>query len=232
MIKLFTEEEFNSAKSTDRLQLKCKRCGKTFFLEKKMIKFILNHNNSKNTGDFCSKECSKLYKKEHLKECLKVNCKHCGKEFEIKKCAYNKSKTKHFFCSKSCAAYYNNAHKKYGFTRSKLELYLESKLNELYPQIEILYNDRKTINSELDIFIPKYKLAFELNGIVHYEPIYGKDTFEYIQNRDKNKFQLCQEKNISLCVIDTSSLKYFKEQRAEKYLNIITEIINQRYITD
>lgn len=227
MVKLFTEEEFNNAKPSDRLPLKCKQCGKTFFLEKKMIKYIVNHN-GKGTGDFCSKKCLSLSRRMRIK----VKCKQCGKEIEITNRIYEKSKSKNFFCSKSCAAYYNNAHKKYGFTRSKLEIYIESKLNELYPQMEILYNDRKTINSELDIFIPEYKLAFELNGIVHYEPIYGKGTFEHIQNRDRNKFQLCQEKNISLCVIDTSSLKYFKEQRAEKYLNIITEIINQHCVTD
>ena len=227
MIKLFTEEDFNNAKSNDKLPLQCKGCGKTFYVPKKTIKFVESHQN-KGTCEFCSQHCVNQERKKRIK----VKCYQCGKEFEIKNHQYSHSRTKHFFCSKSCAAFYNNTHKNYGFTRSKLEIYLESKLNELYPQLEILYNDRKAIKSELDIFIPKYKLAFELNGIVHYEPIYGKDTFEYVQNRDKNKFQLCQENNISLCVIDTSSLKYFKEQNAIKYLNIITEIINSRLVTD
>ncbi len=228
MIKLFNDEEYSNAKSTDTLPLRCIECGKTFYIQKKLIKYALK-NPTKMSCEYCSIQCAKLKIK---KERIKTHCKHCGKEIDVKKSAFKKSKSKNFFCSKSCAAYYNNSHKNYGFTRSKLELYIESKLNELYPKIEILYNDRKTINSELDIYIPKYKLAFELNGIIHYEPIYGKDTFEYIQNRDKNKFQLCQKNDISLCVIDTSSLKYFKEQRAEKYLNIITEIINQHLLTD
>lgn len=227
MIKLFTEEDFNNAKSNDKLPLQCKECGKTFYVSKKTIKFVESHPN-KGTCEFCSQHCVNQGRKKQIK----VKCHQCGKEFEIKQSLYSRSHTKHFFCSKTCAGQYNNTHKNYGFTRSKLEIYLESKLNELYPQMEILYNDRKAIKSELDIFIPKYNLAFELNGIVHYEPIYGKDTFEYIQNRDKNKFQLCQENNISLCVIDTSSLKYFKEQNAIKYLNIITEIINSRLVTD
>jgi hypothetical protein len=87
----------------------------------------------------------------------------------------------------------------------------------LYPNLEIKYNSKEEIHSELDIYIPKYKLAFELNGIFHYEPIFGGQKLEQTQNNDKNKFQLCQENKISLCVIDTSSLKYFKEQNAEKY---------------
>lgn len=227
MIQLFTEEEFEQAKSTDLLPLKCEHCGKDFYVVKKMINYSIKHP-EKEFCRFCSRACVQF---SHKKTII-THCEHCGKEIEVKNYLYKKSKSKHFFCSKSCAAHYNNTHKNYGFIRSKLEIYLESKLNKLYPQIEILYNDRKAINSELDIFLPKYNLAFELNGIVHYEPIYGKDTLEYIQNRDKNKFQLCQENNISLCIIDTSSLKHFKEQRAEKYLNIITEIINQRIITD
>ena len=96
-----------------------------------------------------------------------------------------------------------------------------------YDNSIVYVKSKEEINSELDIFIPKYKLAFELNGIFHYEPIFGSRKLEQTQNNDKNKFQLCQENKISLCVIDTSSLKYFKEQNAEKYLDIIKNIINE-----
>lgn len=71
------------------------------------------------------------------------------------------------------------------------------------------------------------KLAFELNGIFHYEPIFGNEKLNKIQKNDNNKFFKCQEKNISLCIIDTSSQKYFKEQTSKKFLDIITNIINQ-----
>lgn len=91
----------------------------------------------------------------------------------------------------------------------------------------IKYGCYQKLFFELDIFIPKLKLAFELNGIFHYEPIFGNEKLKMTQKNDKNKFQLCQENNISLCIIDTSALKYFKEQNAEKYLNIVTNVINE-----
>ena len=98
----------------------------------------------------------------------------------------------------------------------------------MYPNLEILYNNKEIINSELDIYIPSLKLAFELNGIVHYEPIYGEEKLNKIKSNDNNKFQLCIEQKISLCVIDTSSLNYFKEQNAKKFLDIIVETINDK----
>lgn len=72
------------------------------------------------------------------------------------------------------------------------------------------------------------KLAFELNGIFHYEPIFGESKLNKIQQNDINKFQKCQENRISLCIIDTSSQKYVKEQTSIKFLNIIKEIIDNK----
>jgi hypothetical protein len=105
---------------------------------------------------------------------------------------------------------------------------LEQQLPILYPDMEFHFNRKDTINSELDIYIPTLSLAFELNGIFHYEPIYGPDKLSQIQNNDHRKFQACLEKGIELCITDTSSLSYFKEQSAKKYLDIITNIINMK----
>jgi hypothetical protein len=88
---------------------------------------------------------------------------------------------------------------------------LQEKLTILFPSLDIHYNRKDAINSELDIYIPSLKLAIELNGIFHYEPIYDQDKLDQIQNNDHRKFQACAENGISLCIIDTSSLKYFKE---------------------
>jgi len=90
-----------------------------------------------------------------------------------------------------------------------------------------LFNDKTTINSELDIYFPDLKLAFELNGIFHYEPIFSQNKLDQIQNNDNRKFQACIEQGIELCIIDSSSLKYFKESNCKKYLDIIVNIISK-----
>jgi hypothetical protein len=71
-------------------------------------------------------------------------------------------------------------------------------------------------------------LAFELNGIFHYEPIYGESKWSQIQNNDNRKFQACIENKIELCIIDVSSHVYYKKQSAMKFLSIITNIIDNK----
>lgn len=219
MIEKFTEEEYQNAKSIDLLPCECEQCGKEFFVIKKQITFERKHK--KGNYRFCSTRC---YNEFNGSSKL-VICEHCDKPFVKRKAEIDK--TKHHFCSQSCAAYFANKHRTYGFTRSKLELYLEKVLQEKYPKLIFKFNDRETIGSELDIYIPQLKLAFELNGIVHYEPIYGVDKLNNIQKKDANKFQECQKHNISLCIIDTSFQKYFKERNSQRFLNIISEIIDE-----
>jgi hypothetical protein len=158
--------------------------------------------------------------------CVSAECTWCGEKFQ--RATSQVSRVKHLFCSKSCAAKYNNTHKTKGNRRSKLEKWIEDKLKEKYPKIEILCNDKLTIGSELDFYIPSLRLAFEMNGIFHYEPIFGKDKLESIRKNDNNKFQLCLQNSIELCIIDTSALKYWKEDKAKKYLDIMVKIIDER----
>jgi len=109
-------------------------------------------------------------------------------------------------------------------------VYLEDTLIELYPNLEMDFNKTDAIESELDVFIPSMKLGIELNGIFHYEPIYGKEKLTQIKNNDSRKFQACIERQIELCIIDTSQQKYFKEETSKKYLDIITEIIDSKLL--
>lgn len=153
-------------------------------------------------------------------------CKNCGKQVKKQPSRIKKN----VFCNQSCSASYNNSHKKYGTRVSKLERWLQTQLLFEYPEIEFVFNDKQIINSELDIYLPSLKLAFELNGIFHYEPIFGADKLSKIQNNDGRKFQACLERGIELCIIDTSRLKYFKIQQAEPYLKIIKRIIKRKMV--
>jgi len=75
---------------------------------------------------------------------------------------------------------------------------------------------------------PTLELAFELNGIFHYEPIFGQDKLSQIQNNDGRRFQVCLERGIELCIVDVSVLKYFKPANAQRYLDIVSGIIGQK----
>jgi hypothetical protein len=211
--------EYNT--KSGRVKMKCEQCDTIFLRRKSIINQCIKRGE---VNTFCSLKCSS----EALKRRIITNCKSCNKQVEKTGAEFKKSKTGNFFCSKSCAAKYNNTHKKHGTRRSKLETWLEKRLTSLYQGLEIHFNRKDAINSELDIYIPALKLAFELNGIFHYEPIFGSSKLASIQNNDDRKFQACIERDIELCTIDVSQLNYFKETKAQKYLNIISGIINMK----
>jgi hypothetical protein len=202
-------------------EITCSICQKPFMVENRCIKDNLKRGRQ---PPVCSITCRDQQNKVDTHNC---NCAHCHKPVRVTPCEHRKSKSGRSFCDSSCAAFYNNTHKTAGTRRSKLEKWLEIKLTSIY-HFDIAFNRKDAINSELDIYIPSLKLAFELNGIFHYEPIYGSDKLARIQNNDSRKFQACIERGIELCIIDTSRLKYFKEQNAEPYFRIISDIITTK----
>ena len=219
-----TQQEFDNAQSLQKIEVICTNCNKIYFKLKKKI--LSNFKTFNLYPKFCSNKCKRMSIK-HI-HVIETACTNCDKYFDIRKSQYQKSIN--HFCSRSCAATFNNKNKTYGTKRSKLEVYLENKLQELYPNLEFIFNGKEVINSELDIYIPSLKLAFELNGIFHYEPIFGTNKLNQIQSNDLNKFQKCQEKGISLCIIDTSSQKRFTEQSSQKFLDIIIQLISQNIL--
>jgi hypothetical protein len=226
MKPLYTEEEFNNSKSMDLLPLECYTCGNTFYKYKKKITFVYKHNIGENR--FCSHKCHNDFRVKTNN--IILNCTNCNKEFSKIISVVNKSNTGNHFYSKSCSASYNNKHKTTGNRRSKLEIYLEQQLALLYPNLTIIYNDKFIIGSELDIYIPSLNLAFELNGIFHYEPIFGIDKLGQIQNNDISKSKACIDNKIDLCIIDTSNQTYVKESTSKKYLDIIIKILDGRLL--
>lgn len=205
------------------IKFKCDGCDAVYLKGK--VYWYHNVINKQSTVSFCTKKCEIKYR--FIKRgSINSKCKQCSKNIIVRK-REQQLRTNHF-CTKSCAATYNNTHKQTGTRRSKLEKWIEEQLLKMYPNLQFKFNKKDDINSELDIFIPSLNLAFELNGIFHYEPIFGKTILEKMENNDQRKIQACLEKNIELCIIDTSGQTYFKLQTSQKYLDIITNIINSK----
>ena len=224
MHPLYTTIQFESARSRDKLSLQCEQCHKPFELTKHRIQQKIRESKKhRGAGSYCSPSCAY----EGLTTTIQCACGNCGTPLFRTPLAL-KTKTGHVFCSSSCSATYTNTHKTTGIRRSKLEIWLETQLSKLYPTLEIHYCRKDAINGELDIYIPSLKLAFELNGVFHYEPIYGTEKLAATQTNDGRKHQACTEMGIELCIIDTSRQKYFKESTAKPYLNIIKQIIDAK----
>lgn len=197
----------------NNVTLNCSNCSK----EIKKIKSEFENNKN----GFCDRKCYMDYKRK-IGQTI-VTCNDCGKEFS-KKIRDAKLANGINFCGKICA----NKNLKHNKGVSKVEIYIQSKLLEIYPYLDFDFNMRNTIGSQLDIFIFSLKLAFELNGPLHYEPIYGQEKLDYIQNNDNRKFQACLENGIEFVTINISQIKYVKPDRIDPYLQMIVEIINSK----
>jgi hypothetical protein len=206
-----------------QVELLCEGCCVTFFRDKNHVYSALYRGGR----TFCSKSCSD---KAHILR-QDVECDQCHKVFTKRHDQIGKYP--HNFCGLKCTTTYHNIHNTYvptGKHRSKMELWLENQLITDYPNQKIMFNDRLTINAELDIYFPNLTLAFELNGIFHYEPIHGQEKLTATQTNDHRKFAACIEKGISLCVIDISMIKHFKPVRGLRFLKIITDIVNAKLV--
>lgn len=227
---LFTEEEFNTARSRDKLPLRCLACGETFYKCKNQIQSQLKgHPNFQHK--FCTLKC---FGASNIVDKTKCNCGTCGKEILVLPRILANSKSGKVFCSKSCAAIHQNAHKTTGYRRSKLEKFLEQELPKIFPDLEIRYNDRELCNGlELDLYIPSLKIAFELNGPVHYQPFYGKTLeekekqFDNIRTKDIMKQHICSEKRIDLYIIDVSRYVRTTDKNNLKYLHYVEKCIKE-----
>jgi len=214
----------NSQPAHINKSLICDHCLNPFPVSYDRWRGARSEKKIKGKNFFCCQECKNLFFGHGPK--AKVECLNCNQPFE-KKEAQIKRNPNHFCCC-SCSVSYNNKNKIHGNRRSKLEVWLEEKLPEAYPNLELHFNRKDAINSELDIYIPSLKLAFELNGIFHYEPIYGEEKLNQIQNNDNRKFAACHENGISLCIIDTSKQIRFTEKSSLPFLDIIKQIINSK----
>lgn len=89
------------------------------------------------------------------------------------------------------------------------ETLLFSIVCKIYPDFEALrhYRPDWLEGLELDIFIPSLKLAFEYQGQQHFHPIEawgGEEALLELQERDKRKAWICNEKGVHLIAVDYS----------------------------
>lgn len=189
----------------------CTCCKKKFNRE---LRFI-NLNKKRKRMNFCSQACNTNFRK-----LPNILCKLCNKKVIPK---YRNRK----FCSSSCSATYNNTHKKGGIRISKLEKFLQNNLQNIY-KFPIIFNSKQAINSELDIYIPSLKIAFEINGVFHYKPIFGISRLSSIRNNDKYKFYLCKKNKIKLHIVNTMKHRYVTNLTCLPYLEKIQNIINKQ----
>lgn len=81
---------------------------------------------------------------------------------------------------------------------TKMKLILEN--NNISDKITILENSKFSYSnhSELDLFIPEYKIAVEIQGPTHFWEIYGKQSFSFTRKSDLKKNRWCRENGIKL----------------------------------
>ncbi len=175
---------------------------------------------------FCNNSCSTLYWRSFDTTIYKklTNCKNCNTEI----CKYKSLKSKFDFCNNHCSGkYYSQFTKRK--ERSHLEKFLLVKLEENFPFLKIIHSDREQCSGlELDFYFPDLQLAIEINGPVHYDPIYGETYLQSIQERDVRKARICESKRIELFNIknygrftNSSGSKIWSEEFKPKLLEKI-----------
>ena len=79
---------------------------------------------------------------------------------------------------------------------------------------------------ELDCYNAKMKIAFEYQGIQHYEPVNffgGREKYEKRKERDKIKKEICKKRGIRLVEIDAREFPYNKTTKLKRHIKSLVK---------
>lgn len=116
-------------------------------------------------------------------------------------------------------------------TGSKLEKYLLGKLIADGYRVDF-HKEQSLLNTKLqiDLFLPTLNVAIEVDGLSHFEPVWGLDTLKRNQGYDNKKTGLILGKGLVL--IRIIQKKDFSKSRAEsiyKELSVVLDKISRKF---
>jgi very-short-patch-repair endonuclease len=100
-----------------------------------------------------------------------------------------------------------------------------------FKKLKVLTNDKTAIGKELDIFLPDFKIAIEIDGIFHQRIVYSEKSFEATKKNDLRKNILCKDAGILLFRIplpedSRTYYTFLKKEILENIAPAISNIIN------
>ena len=117
--------------------------------------------------------------------------------------------------------------------RSNAEELIISLLRFHFKRLQITRNDKSILGrQEIDIYLPEYKIGIEVDGVFHYKPVYGQETFERIQRADKKKDDALAKLGITLFRIrlpevSNKTYEFLKEQVTKELAPAIKKKIEE-----
>lgn len=100
------------------------------------------------------------------------------------------------------------------YSVSNGEIELKDYIQSIYKK-EIIFNDRKVIGSEIDIYIPEFKIGIEYNGLYWHSEINKKSDYHY------NKYKISLENNVVLIQIYEDEWMYKKDIIKSRIKNLL-----------
>lgn len=207
----------------EQIHVQCSSCQTVFTRTRKVLDDRLRQVPD---SMHCTLSCKNLDKGQ----AFIIQCVECGNTTRRTESQLNTRLDKHGncnqFCSRSCSVTHQNKNKTTGHRRSKLEIMVEDHIIENYPKLEFICNDSSLIGLELDFYFPDLKLGIELNGIFHYQPIFGEEKLQSTIKNDQLKIEKCKQFGIQLVQVDTSTQKTVNNKTSKPYVQKISDVIH------